>query len=280
MLRKTLSVVLVSATTMVLTTIFQPLSLVQSSARSQPHHQMQRYDTQTCQSFSQTGFQVCGRFLVYWYKYGSLKEFGYPVSTAFEETSDVNGERHVVQYFERAVFELHPNNKPPYDVLLSQLGREKYQRKYPFGTSSPVTIADPQADLNVSKQLRPGVSVKLIRQEQAAITGLYTGNCELAMTWVLHVENKSNSPFVATLDTSTIRMLDSTGKNYTPTRLCQGVAIAPYSGSFSGPRRLMPGESFRGTIAFQVIDIPMSASYFQLKVEFSNAPIEFKYMLP
>jgi len=35
-----------------------------------------------------------------------------------------------VQYFERAVFELHPENKVPYDVLLTQLDRTRYQQKY------------------------------------------------------------------------------------------------------------------------------------------------------
>ena len=32
-----------------------------------------------------------------------------------------------------AVFELHPENQRPYDVLLSLVGREKYQAKYPAG---------------------------------------------------------------------------------------------------------------------------------------------------
>jgi hypothetical protein len=35
-----------------------------------------------------------------------------------------------VQYFERAVMEYHPENKVPYDVLLSQLGTFQYKAKY------------------------------------------------------------------------------------------------------------------------------------------------------
>jgi hypothetical protein len=35
-----------------------------------------------------------------------------------------------VQYFERAVFEYHPENAAPYDVLLSQLGTFRYRDKY------------------------------------------------------------------------------------------------------------------------------------------------------
>jgi hypothetical protein len=35
-----------------------------------------------------------------------------------------------VQYFQRAVFELHPENRPPYDVLLSHLGTFRYRTEY------------------------------------------------------------------------------------------------------------------------------------------------------
>jgi uncharacterized protein with LGFP repeats len=36
------------------------------------------------------------------------------------------------------VFEYHPENSPPYDVLLSQLGRFQYKRKYPKGAPGQV----------------------------------------------------------------------------------------------------------------------------------------------
>jgi hypothetical protein len=41
-----------------------------------------------------------------------------------------------VQYFERAVFEFHPENQPPHDVLLSQLGTFRFKTKYPSGDPS------------------------------------------------------------------------------------------------------------------------------------------------
>lgn len=37
---------------------------------------------------------------------------------------------HKVQYFERARFEYHPENQPPYDVLLGLLGQAEFQSKY------------------------------------------------------------------------------------------------------------------------------------------------------
>jgi hypothetical protein len=46
------------------------------------------------------------------------------------EISDLDGKPYTVQYFERAVFEMHPENQSPYGVLLSQLGTFRYQEKY------------------------------------------------------------------------------------------------------------------------------------------------------
>src|SRR5207237_226004 len=84
-------------------------------------------------SFSQTGMHLGGTFLDYWRAHGGLSQQGLPISDEFTERSDVDGKRYVVQYFERAVFELHPDNSPPYNVLLSQLGSMQMKRKYPSG---------------------------------------------------------------------------------------------------------------------------------------------------
>jgi hypothetical protein len=72
-----------------------------------------------CQSFPQTGFQACGDFLNYWNTHGGLAQQGYPISPPFQEKSDTDGKTYTVQYFERAVFEAHPENQPPNNVLLS-----------------------------------------------------------------------------------------------------------------------------------------------------------------
>ena len=87
----------------------------------------------TCQTFPETGKTVCGRFLQYWQEHGGLAQQGYPISGEFEERSDIDGKTYVVQYFERAVFEHHPENQPPYDVLLSMLGRFELEANYPNG---------------------------------------------------------------------------------------------------------------------------------------------------
>ncbi|HMA33545.1 MAG TPA: hypothetical protein VKY74_03610, partial [Chloroflexia bacterium] len=79
--------------------------------------------------FPQTGKRLGGRFLAYWQSHGGLAQQGYPISDEFTEVSDLNGQPYKVQYFQRAVFEWHPENQPPYDVLLSQLGTYYLQKK-------------------------------------------------------------------------------------------------------------------------------------------------------
>jgi manganese oxidase len=86
---------------------------------------------QTSRTFSETGKTVSGRFLDYWQNHGDLAQQGFPISDVIQEKSDLDGKTYQVQYFERAVFELHPENAPPYDVLLSQLGTFRYKQKYP-----------------------------------------------------------------------------------------------------------------------------------------------------
>jgi hypothetical protein len=117
-----------------LSTVFQPFSPFQSLA--QPG----------CQTFRETNKAVCGRFLDYWQKNGGLPQQGFPISSPFTEVSELNGKPYTVQYFERAVFEYHPENQPPNDVLLSQLGTFQFKRKYPNGeptTGGPVTTVTP-----------------------------------------------------------------------------------------------------------------------------------------
>jgi phospholipase C len=84
-------------------------------------------------TFPQTGQTVQGRFLQYWQNHGGLAQQGYPITPERHEKSDVDGNTYTMQYFERAVFELHPENQPPYDVLLSLLGDIRYKQKYPDG---------------------------------------------------------------------------------------------------------------------------------------------------
>jgi hypothetical protein len=57
-----------------------------------------------------------------------LAQFGYSLTDGIAEVYE-DGKPHIVQYFERAVFEWWPENQPPYDILLRWLGA---------GTCSPL----------------------------------------------------------------------------------------------------------------------------------------------
>jgi beta propeller repeat protein len=80
--------------------------------------------------FTETGHWVGGLFLDYWNQHGGLAQQGYPISDEFTEVSELNGQPYTVQYFERAVFEYHPENEAPNNVLLSQLGTFQHRARY------------------------------------------------------------------------------------------------------------------------------------------------------
>jgi predicted nucleic acid-binding Zn ribbon protein len=80
--------------------------------------------------FPETSEFVGGKFWQFWQERGGLTMLGYPVSQEFYEVSSINGKAYVVQYFERAILEAHPENKAPDDVLLAQLGTLRYKEKY------------------------------------------------------------------------------------------------------------------------------------------------------
>src|SRR4051794_6915962 len=82
----------------------------------------------TSRTFPETGHTVRGRFLDYWNTNGGLAQQGFPISEEMQEISATDGKTYTVQYFERAVFEKHPENTAPNDVLLSLLGVFLYQQ--------------------------------------------------------------------------------------------------------------------------------------------------------
>ncbi|MGH9176433.1 MAG: glycosyl hydrolase family 18 protein, partial [Vicinamibacterales bacterium] len=99
------------------------------SAPFQPARQTGEGD---CVWFAETSQAACDEFSAYWRAHGlelgdegtshrkSLALFGYPISAPFVDPDTGL----LTQYFERAVFELHPNNPDPYRVLLRRLGAE------------------------------------------------------------------------------------------------------------------------------------------------------------
>jgi hypothetical protein len=64
-------------------------------------------------------------FRTFWEQNGGLQIFGYPVSAEQPERNADTGSTHLTQWFERNRFEAHPENRPPYDVLLGRLGADR-----------------------------------------------------------------------------------------------------------------------------------------------------------
>ncbi len=100
----------------------------------------QTVNAENARKYPQTGHSIGGVFLKYWDEHGGLAQQGYPISDQFQEKSDTDGKTYTVQYFERAVFEMHPENKAPYNVLLSQLGSFRYKAKYSGSTNSDAQV--------------------------------------------------------------------------------------------------------------------------------------------
>jgi hypothetical protein len=94
--------------------------------------------------FDQTGYTVADPFLAYWRRGGELARFGYPLSPPFEEVSEGDGKPYIVQYFERAVMEYHPEMGPPYDVQLTAVGMQRLKQLYPGGV--PMGAGTPVPD--------------------------------------------------------------------------------------------------------------------------------------
>ncbi len=74
-----------------------------------------------CQYFEETGHSVCLKFRDYFQKFGGIDRFGYPIA---EWT--IEGDR-IVQYFQRAQMEWHPEKPTGQRVQLAQLGRLQYK---------------------------------------------------------------------------------------------------------------------------------------------------------
>jgi peptidoglycan-N-acetylglucosamine deacetylase len=68
--------------------------------------------------FPETGQYVEGEILAFWWEHGGVPLFGYPVSARLKRDDSA------VQYFERAVLELHTENDPEWRVSPRRLGEE------------------------------------------------------------------------------------------------------------------------------------------------------------
>jgi hypothetical protein len=267
--------------TSIATTLFQPLTYLESWASPTQPLQDFRWSQTGCQTYKETGKTVCGRFLEYWKQNGGLAQQGYPISNEFRERSDLNGQEYTVQYFERAVFEMHPENKPPYDVLLSQLGTFQFKRKYPNGEpGAPPPTPVPPPGLGTRVQLQEGVSITLVDEYEGHKTAIRSDlqcNKTVGMQWTFKIENTSKLPF--TVNTENFRQVDSTGKKYDLLTNC-GLTGSPGLGeAFTQATTVAPGGVAKARAAFDVTDVPSNATYLEMQVKLSGQERTFRYPL-
>lgn len=89
--------------------------------------------------FPETGFCISGRIREFWVQNGGLRVFGYPTTAQQEQL--IEGKPYQVQWFERNRLELHPENAPPYDVLLGRLGVTMLERHGRYWQTFPRTAS-------------------------------------------------------------------------------------------------------------------------------------------
>ncbi|HUG14806.1 MAG TPA: hypothetical protein VMM78_07265 [Thermomicrobiales bacterium] len=92
--------------------------------------------------FDTTGFWVQGPFREYWETHGGLYIFGLPITGVFAEDGLYK------QYFERAIFEYHPDHSgTQYEVLLQRLGAMRVEGRV---NEEPFVPIHAQSDANCS----------------------------------------------------------------------------------------------------------------------------------
>ncbi|HST04084.1 MAG TPA: hypothetical protein VLQ48_05040 [Chloroflexia bacterium] len=113
--------------------------------------------------FAETGHTIGGSFRTYWQQHGGVPQFGFPISDELIEISNIDGKPYKVQYFQRALFELHPQNHgTPYEVLLVPLGAYRYHAMYgALSIPAPIPPVALQTGLRGSQAYLLWVDAKL-----------------------------------------------------------------------------------------------------------------------
>ncbi len=202
MSKRTLSYIAPVLVAIILTSIFQPLASLKTFADQAAQG--------NCRTFPENGKTTCGKFLDYWNTHGGLAQQGLPLSGEFTEKSELNGQSYTVQYFERAVFELHPENAgTQYEVLLSQLGTFQGKSKYPNGfpgAGAPPPPTSGNYQIGQSAQIKPGVTI-VFRGVEVDVVGKNT-------TWRGTVLNGTTSTFKFQASADATSMRDSAGRSF------------------------------------------------------------------
>lgn len=129
--------------------------------------------------FPDTKHSLAYGFRAYWEQHGGVNYFGLPISEEFQERNPADGKMYVVQYFERAKFELHPEfANTPNEIQLGLLGKQLYQ--FIEGVRLPGTT-DPVPGVVTSGPPAFGVVTEFTNQPRAQLLKLVG---DLGVRWV------------------------------------------------------------------------------------------------
>ncbi len=127
----------------------------------------------TSYTFPQTGFTVSARIWETWQGAHTFEESlfinGYPITNLRSEVSPTDGKTYQTQWFERARFEQHPENKAPNDVLLGLLGASAAQSRQNEGPFKVIT--------------NPGSGLQWFRETQHTLGDASGGGRAIAAVW-------------------------------------------------------------------------------------------------
>ena len=68
--------------------------------------------------FLESGHTLGGEFRRFWESKGGVQKLGYPISEEYQDVNPLDGQTRTVQYFERAILELHPEKAGTPDVVM------------------------------------------------------------------------------------------------------------------------------------------------------------------
>jgi hypothetical protein len=103
--------------------------------------------------FAETNQNVRDPFLRFWEQNGGLAVFGLPLDAETVEPA-ADGRDRRVQWFERNRFEAHPENAPPFDVLLGLLGVEALAQRGIDWRTLPTVDGPPAANCRYFPETR------------------------------------------------------------------------------------------------------------------------------
>lgn len=128
--------------------------------------------TRACRHFPETGFSVCYAFLDFFNANGQVSQFGYPISNF-----KVHDGR-IVQYFQRARFEWHPELAPGQRVTLGNLGAEyfTYAGENPLLLLPTITDNIPQTILTLRVHAFTSQAVMPLEGEQILFVSVLDQN--------------------------------------------------------------------------------------------------------